>query len=290
RDLVKTHPVWNMTDITRILQSVQVTYQLVTEKEKAKGVWLKSINNKILTINASIELLARYKDDSNHLKGEDLRAARRLMRTYGLILDKPKDRETVISHLKERTVIYSDKIRKHEKRKAFRKENDKFELYRGRFYRDLSSEEALEHNVFLEEIKDTWSKMWEEDDCPNSHLKLNEYVLNHTPGEKEETCFPKKIEFCEIIKWLPNWKAAGPDGVFNFFIKSISSLHPEIYKVIRNICLASDAQDKWFYKGITHLIPKGTPKSGKDFRPFTCMSNLYKLTTKCATSIIQLIV
>jgi hypothetical protein len=38
------------------------------------------------------------------------------------------------------------------------------------------------------------------------------------------------------------------------------------------------------------LIPKGTPKSGKDFRPITCMSNLYKLTTKCVTSILQLIV
>ena len=40
---------------------------------------------------------------------------------------------------------------------------------------------------------------------------------------------------------------------------------------------------------ITHLIPKGISQSGKDFRTITCMSNLYKLTTKCVTAVMQLI-
>ena len=48
--------------------------------------------------------------------------------------------------------------------------------------------------------------------------------------------------------------------------------------------------EDWFYKGITYLIPKGTPKQGSDFRPITCMSNLYKLTTKCVTRVMQLVV
>ena len=61
-------------------------------------------------------------------------------------------------------------------------------------------------------------------------------------------------------------------------------------QVIRNVCLKNETQDEWFYKGITHLIPKGIPQFGKDFGPITCMSNLYKLTTKCTTSVMQLIV
>ena len=48
--------------------------------------------------------------------------------------------------------------------------------------------------------------------------------------------------------------------------------------------------EEWFYKGITYLIPKGIPKQGSDFRPITCMSNLYKLTTKCVTRVMQLVV
>ncbi len=46
----------------------------------------------------------------------------------------------------------------------------------------------------------------------------------------------------------------------------------------------------WFYKEITYLIPKGTPKQESDFRPITCMSNLYKPITKCVTKVMQLVV
>lgn len=31
---------------------------------------------------------------------------------------------------------------------------------------------------------------------------------------------------------------------------------------------------------MTYLIPKGVPKQRNDYRPITCMSNFYKLTTK----------
>jgi hypothetical protein len=48
--------------------------------------------------------------------------------------------------------------------------------------------------------------------------------------------------------------------------------------------------EDWFYKEITYLIPKGTPKQGSDFRQITCISNLYKLTTKCVTKVMQLVV
>ncbi|TBU12814.1 reverse transcriptase [Hamiltosporidium tvaerminnensis] len=39
---------------------------------------------------------------------------------------------------------------------------------------------------------------------------------------------------------------------------------------------------------LTYLIPKGIPRRGSDYRPITCMSNLYKLTTKCVTKVVQI--
>lgn len=38
---------------------------------------------------------------------------------------------------------------------------------------------------------------------------------------------------------------------------------------------------------ITYIIPKGTPTPRKYFRLITCMSNSYKLTMKCPTTVIQ---
>lgn len=33
-----------------------------------------------------------------------------------------------------------------------------------------------------------------------------------------------------------NWKAAGPDGIYNFFLKKLTSLNTYLYNVVRRIC------------------------------------------------------
>ena len=63
-----------------------------------------------------------------------------------------------------------------------------------------------------------------------------------------------------------------------------------MYEIVKSVCLNGKQPEKWFYKGLTYLISKDTPTRGNNFRPITCMSNLYKLTTKCATKFMQLLV
>jgi hypothetical protein len=77
-----------------------------------------------------------------------------------------------------------------------------------------------------------------------------------------------------VVKWLPNWKAAGTYGIFNLFINKFESLHQHLYEAVRKICLENHTEEEWFYKGITYLIPKDVPTKGSDFRPITFMSNL----------------
>lgn len=67
-------------------------------------------------------------------------------------------------------------------------------------------------------------------------------------------------------------------------------IHRELYAFFKNICIEGKEEEEWFNKVITYLVPEGTSTSGKDFRPITCMSNLYKLTTKCAAHALQIIV
>ena len=200
------------------------------------------------------------------------------------------DAKEAISRCNENILVYSKKIEMHENRKQFSRQNNSFELYRRRFYRNLSGEETSKHNVPVSEIKDFWDTMWVKRKDESEEADLEEYLLEHLAGEERPNVFPTLEEFKEIIKFLPNWKAAGPDGIFNFFIKKLESLHQPLYEITRKICLSNESEEDWFYKGITYLIPKGTPTKGSHFRPITCMSNLYKLTTKCVTRVMQNVV
>ncbi|MGL4850429.1 MAG: hypothetical protein ACRC28_16175 [Clostridium sp.] len=151
-DFIKTHPCKNMTDVVRILQSVQLSYQTLTAKDRPKSEWLANIHKKITELDAKKALLCRYKEDSTTLNSENLKEARRLMASYGLILAKTNDLTKIISHLSDRSTIYADKIIKWDNRKKFRMENTKFELFRGRFYRDLSEEAKPKHKIPAEDI------------------------------------------------------------------------------------------------------------------------------------------
>ncbi|KAL6121332.1 hypothetical protein NUSPORA_01775 [Nucleospora cyclopteri] len=78
------------------------------------------------------------------------------------------------------------------------------------------------------------------------------HLLSHAYFQKN---FPTFDKFVDIIRYLPNWKAASVDGEFNFFIKKIKSLHQPLCEVIKGIVVEGNEQPSWFYQGLTYLIP-----------------------------------
>jgi hypothetical protein len=54
-------------------------------------------------------------------------------------------------------------------------------------------------------------------------------------GREEGMVFPSFGEFKEIIRRLSSW-AADVDGICNYFIRSITSLHSPLYNAIRRKC------------------------------------------------------
>ncbi|EQB60176.1 hypothetical protein NAPIS_ORF02256 [Vairimorpha apis BRL 01] len=200
------------------------------------------------------------------------------------------DLSEAIAVFSEKIAVYTKKLEVSQKRREYRQHNQSFELYRSNFYRQLGEAQKVDHTVGKEEIKSFWSTMWNKSEYTNESKSFSEYLLDYLPESEEQIIFPTYTEFQDIIKYLPNWKAAGCDGIYNFFIKKCVPLHPFLYSSIKEVCFGGKTPESWFYKGITYLIPKGTPTRGSDFRPITCMSNLYKLTTKCTTKVMQLIV
>lgn len=286
------HKIENMSDIATILQAAQHTYEKVTKMPIKPSNWEESIQQKISKLSRQSGLLKTYKTNKGKLSKGELSEVKRMAGTKKCALQKPTDIDKLISFLETRVLVYKQKILTYRNRREWRKENTLFELYRGRFYRQLQGETPVEHEVSQIEIENFWGKMWENTDEEDEHKedKHDEYIREFHLDLEETQIFPSNEEFTEIVNRLPCWKAAGPDIIFNYFIKKMKAIHPHMYKIIRDICLHSEEQEDWFYKGITYLIPKGVPSSGKDFRPITCMSNLYKLTTKCATEVIQQLV
>ncbi|TBU10083.1 hypothetical protein CWI38_2036p0010, partial [Hamiltosporidium tvaerminnensis] len=178
---------------------------------------------------------------------------KKIMREFNLNLSSVTD-------LSEALVKKNESLNQEE----IPKENRMFELFRGRFYRGLSEHVESEHVISRDEIVSFWSTMWNKND---DTVTYDDYF---------------------IINRLSNWKAAGINGIYNFFIKKLTTLHKYIYDIVKVICLEGTTQADWFYCGLTYLIPKGIPRRGSEYRPITCMSNLYKLTTKCVTKVVQI--
>ena len=283
---IRVDPPKDMTAIARLLQAAQQTYQVATERPKVQSSWRSSIEAKISKLEASTQLLQRARAHKLRSEQEETVALRR-MGELGLVLSKRRDLDEAIHRLEEAACVYRKKLEVSDRRRAAREQNRSFELYRSSFYRELEAGEECRHSVPAQSIREFWGSMWE----PRAEdTSFEKYLRAFHPGDEPQNIFPSFKEFQDIIGWLPNWKAPGPDGIFNFWIKKLTSLHQVLYDVVGTICADGSAQDSWFYKGTTYLIPKGEARCGADFRPITCMSNLYKLTTKCVARSMQQIV
>jgi hypothetical protein len=283
-----SHPITTWTEMAQILQAVQVTYEEIKKPKKKEGPsWRENIQNKIQKHAQAREVLIKFRMFPQPTDG--LKEARKIMREMGLLLSNKEELETAISRMDGKAQIYQRKLDTHEKRKQFSTVNRKYEVQRSRFYRDLEGEVAPEIEVEEEKVREFWSTMWNATE--GDKKDYSEYLREFVPGPHDpQDVFPSMAEFQDIIRYLPNWKAAGVDGIYNFFIKQCTSLHESLYLLIRRTCKEQLNCEQWFFKGITYLLPKGVPKKGGDFRPITCMSNLYKLTTKCVTAVIQQVV
>ena len=77
------------------------------------------------------------------------------------------------------------------------------------------------------------------------------------------------------------WRGAGPDGIHNFWIKHLTNVHDQLASQIQHI-LDGGGIPKWLTEGRTVLIIKNKnigPNFASNYRPITCLSNIWKLIT-----------
>ena len=116
----------------------------------------------------------------------------------------------------------------------------------------MEDEQQARNNVDVEkdEVIKFWNTMWNDDLLDNSDKYkefLNEYISEAT---QKQDGFLSERTFYEIISYLPNWKSAGPEGIYNFFIKWMSALHKCLYEIIMEIFLKTLHKNNGFTQGV----------------------------------------
>ena len=79
------------------------------------------------------------------------------------------------------------------------------------------------------------------------------------------------------LRKMPNWKALGPDGLHEFWLKKFTSLHQAMVKHLDD-CIKTGDFPNWMLESRTVLIQKDARKgdAAGNYRPIACLNLLWK--------------
>nr|XP_027202540.1 uncharacterized protein LOC113796462 [Dermatophagoides pteronyssinus] len=284
---MKYIPTGSLSEISNMLYACQITYENTVQQRKNQNV----NNPKCFRLNEKIK---KWQDDLNILNNYDQsqRPSREIIRICKRYHIHSKDNVEVTNlkvRLNDQITIKQTEIKRYKSRTEFNKQNHQFEFNRKQFYRSLESnvKNTISENIDLDSTKKYWEEIW----CGHDSTTGNYENLINTIQPINLQIDTSNEKIANIVKnnirFLSNWKAPGKDFIYNFWIKKLTSLHNVL---INAICEAiknpNENIDESLYEGITYLIPKKEISSEpKDLRPITCLSNIYKLTSKTFTTL-----
>ncbi len=107
--------------------------------------------------------------------------------------------------------------------------------------------------------------MWGEDQT-NDKIKLEE----HVEKRKRTKCTEKEVnineeEMSNALKFMGNWKTSGPDGIMNFYLKKMKSLHGVLLDMVNKLINGKENMEE-LKKMRTLLLPKNENPLVSDYR------------------------
>ena len=143
----------------------------------------------------------------------------------------------------------------------------------------MSTSEGVAPGV--EESEQFWSNIWGNE---VQHNKDAEWLkeLKDECGETRQDDIV--IDFAMVTaqaKKIPNWKAPGPDGVQEYWIKKLTSLHDRIAEQMNEMVNSRVPIPAWMTTGRTVLCQKDPQKGNvvDNYRPISCLPLMWKLMT-----------
>ncbi|KAG0435466.1 LINE-1 retrotransposable element ORF2 protein [Dictyocoela muelleri] len=284
--LIMQNGIQSIVDITKILYAAQLCYDKLSKENKPKTNWISNINNKINERNHDKTILNNYLNTPT-LKLEDKKLFNKIIRRRKI---KQSDKNTNPTHDEVRKIIfdleneislYQKRLDVHFRKKEYLRTNYLFECSRKYFYRKLESNDKNQNEIHdQQELSSYWkSHFCNTSDADETKMDvIIDKTLNPMQNTYQMNTSKELIE--NIINNLSSWKATGPDRIYNFYIKNIKSLRPYLISEIQKLCADPSLIPKYMFKTLTYMIPKKQNPKASEYRPISCLSNIYKIITK----------
>ena len=195
---------------------------------------------------------------------------------------KQRDIKEVCEDLKQKVVAAGKKIERYLKRVNQYQQNKMFWTDQKKVLQNLD-EGKKQYDTMTPEAEATvgfWQGLW---DKPVFHNNEAKWITNVEKSWRDIPAQPRLKISAEMVskqvKGMKNWKAAGPEQVHAFWLKSLTSLHPRLANQMQEV-LDGDIPE-WLGKGRTVLIMKDKAKGPavENYRPITCLPTTWKLLT-----------
>lgn len=266
-----------LEEVGDVLYACQLTYASVEEKARTISNWKESMVNKISRLRREFEILKAYNPSSS--PSDELKVVCAKNKIHS---NNPVQIAKLTDVKQEKIAIYEKKVKMADRRMNRKVENRRFEFNRATFYRNIDgSTYKISDQIDKHETLEFWRELWRGDDNgERDHNILVETFEECTVGVEIDE--PSTIELVKrVVRTTGDWKAPGPDMVYNFFIKRIEAMHERFVQLVVEAVKEPDRIDTSFYQGLTHLLPKVEKASTPDqLRPITCLSNIYKIVSK----------
>ncbi|MEG0366515.1 MAG: reverse transcriptase family protein [Coprobacillus sp.] len=283
-----------LDEIINITYSAQLTYQNLTDKKRTTHDAMNKMRNQIENWEKELDVTEkRFNKNIILTQEERIKLALTLTR-----MDR-KTPKLFIERLKQKILTTKSRIKSITLKKEKRRANYMFELNRAGFYRKLNDEKY--HHLKSDNYKE-YTEYWQGIYTKDYNNEVNEVKTSEYQEQFDEVKLHENIvkelkdaeedyvisidDFVLLLRKLPNWKAAGIDRVYNYWIKNLTSLHNQLYHSIFKLIDNSSQMPHYLYESLTYLIPKNENENAQNTRPISCLSAYYKLITKILTNYI----
>ncbi|XP_022188744.2 uncharacterized protein LOC111047324 [Nilaparvata lugens] len=257
---------------------------------KKKSKWRIRIEGKIGDLRRKIGILTSYLRDPEKASLRQKRLVDEIVVQHIGFAQQNKFNETLalqMNKFKQRLAALANRCRRYTEAESRRHQATLFSNDERKYYKLLNSNEhGVVQHPGVEDMEKFWKDIWQE---PVMHNE-NTYWIDQVKSKMRDLagmpqCVISTEDVSIAVKKSHNWKAPGPDGIQNYWLKNFSSLHSKIAGCFNDLLQQRSEIPVGFASGLTFMIPKkeGNLSPG-DYRPITCLNSTYKLMTSTLAS------
>ena len=209
-----------------------------------------------------------------------------MIRKRGAEISRKKEQATQgkitvqLEEINQKVMAKEGKLKRYRQRVKQYRQNRTFQNNERKFYQQLrGSDTKTYQQPDIKETERFWTKIWQQ----KKHNENAEWINNITKELERLEEGPKTEIHIDLLKTtlkrIPNWKAAGLDGIHGFWFKKFTSIHGRL-TLEMNRCLQGAQVPEWMIKGKTTLIQKDPSKgtAPNNYRPITDLPMMWKKT------------